>query len=198
MPEPRYSIDRDLAEAKTLAEHLVPYVYEDQLYGSIGGMFAGSTPRLTVGGLLLRLHRLHALEDRLSAAQKAQLTEIEALNEQARSEWTVHYNEKLLSEASSRLNVIEAFFADCEDDPRSCAANYPPEAMRRTIVQVIVETLERLNLPNADVDRGARKIDSQLRRFTQPSDFIWAAELQPAFPKDPYWWLYAKPPRTGN
>lgn len=197
MAEAKYSAERDLNEAQAIADHLTPYVYEDQLYGNIGGVFgSGRQPSVTIGGLLLRLHRLHALESRLNDAQKARLTEIEARSEQVRQEWTVHYNEKLLSEASSRLSVIEAFFADCEDDPRSCAANYPPEAMRRTIVQVIIETLERLNLPLANLDKGTRKIDSQLRRFTQPADFIWAAELQAAFPKDPYWWLYAAPPRT--
>ena len=194
MSEVNYSIDRDLSEAQAFADHLVPYVYESELYGSIGGMFgSGSMPRLTLGGLLLRLRRLHALEDQLTPEQRTQLAAVDAKTENVRQEWTVHYDDKLVQEAISRLKMIERFFDDCADDPRTCAANYPPEAMRRTIVQVIADALAE---PNAEIDQKMRKVDTMLRRFTQPSDFIWASALQPAYPPDAYWWLYAMPPKT--
>ncbi len=197
MTEANYSIDRDLAEAKSMADHLEPYVYGDQLYGNIGGMFSTSaTPSLTIGAFLMRLHRLRALEGQLSAAQKATLSEIEASNEHAQKEWGVHYNEKMINEANSRLKMIETFFGDCQEDPRSCATNYMPEALRRTIVQDIANEVERLNLPSDDLDKNLRRIDSQLHRFTEKSDFIWGAELQSAYPSNAYWWLYARPPRV--
>ena len=198
MSEANYSIDRDLAEAKSMADHLIPYVYGDQLYGSIGGMFStGATPSLTIGALLMRLHRLRAIDAALTAEQKAKLTEIEARNEAVRSEWSVHYNEKMISEATSRLHMIETFFADCADEPRSCYSNYPPEAMRRTIVQDIDNELHRLSLSDAHLEMMMRRIDGQLHRFATKGEFIWADELQPAYPADVYWWLYASPPRTG-
>ena len=191
MTEARYNIERDLSEAKTMADNLLPYVYENELYGNIGG---GSTPKLTIGGLLLRLHRLHTLADRLNANQKATLERIDAQHEEVRREWSIHYHEKLKQEAFSRLKVIEAFFVECEDDPRACSNNYQPEANRRTIVQNIVEALGSSD-GSADVAQAAKKIDARLRRFTEPSDFVWSSELQPAYPPDKYWWLYAKPPR---
>lgn len=196
MSEANYNIDRDLSEAQAFADHLVPYVYENELYGSIGGMFgSGSMPRLTVGGLLLRLHQLHALEDQLTPEQKAQLAAVDAKTASVRQEWSVHYDEKLVQEAISRLKMIERFFDECSDDPRTCAANYPPEAMRRTIAQVIADTLAE---PNPEISKLMSRVDMQLRRFAQPSDFIWASTLQPAYPPDVYWWLYAKPPKTGS
>lgn len=194
MYEANYNIDRDLSEAQAFADHLVPYVYENELYGSIGGMFgSGSMPRLTVGGLLLRLRQLHALEDQLTPEQKTRLAAADAKTESARREWMVHYDGKLAQEAISRLKMIQRFFDDCADDPRTCAANYPLEAMRRTIVQVIADTLAE---PNPEIDKLMSRVDMQLRRFTQPSDFIWASALQPAYPPDAYWWLYAKPPKN--
>ncbi len=199
MPEATYSIDRDLNEAKAIADHLIPYVYEDQLYGSIAGMFgSGNAPSLTIGGLVLRLHRLHALEDQLSTDQKAKLSAIEAQNESARKEWTIHYNDKLVQEGNSRLKMIERYFSDCDDDPRTCANNYIPEANRRTIVEDIVSTLQRNGAPNADLVNAAHRIDSKLRRYAQPSDFVWATALQAAYPQDAYWWLYAKPPKVNS
>ena len=198
MPEATYSIDRDLTEAKAIADHLIPYVYEDQLYGSISGMFAsGSMPSLTIGGLLLRLHRLHALEDQLNADQKAKLAAIDAQNESARKEWSIHYNDKLVQEGNSRLKMIERYFSDCDDDPRTCANNYIPEANRRTIVEDIANALQSNGAPNGDLTSAMRRIDSKLRRYAQPSDFVWAAALQAAYPNDEYWWLYARPPKVG-
>lgn len=199
MAEPRYSIDRDLTEAKSMADHLIPYVYGDQLYGSIGGMFStGATPSLTIGALLMRIHRLRGIESALTAEQRMKLTEIEARNEAVRSEWSVHYNEKMVSEANSRLHMIETFFAECAEDPRSCYSNYQPEAMRRTIVQDIDHELHRLHLSDNHLEMVIRRIDGQLHRYTSKGDFIWAEELQPAYPPEVYWWLYASPPRAAN
>ena len=199
MPKTTYNIIRDLEEAKALADHLIPYVYEDQLYGSIAGMFGSSSmPTLTIGALLQRLHRLHALEDHLTADQKAELSAIDAQNESARKEWTIHYNEKLTQEGISRLKMIERYFSDCDEDPRTCANNYIPEANRRTIVEVIANTLKSNNTPHSDLTNAMHKVDTRLHRYAQPSEFFWAAELQPAYPKDEYWWLYAKPPKVGS
>ncbi len=197
MSEANYSIDTDLREAKALADHLVPYVYGDQVYGSIGGMFgSGQMPSLTIGALLMRLRRLHALEGQLSADQQAQLAAIDAENEAVRREWSVHYNEKLLQEANSRLKMMDRYFSDCTEDPRSCVNNYGPEALRRTIVEAIKLALHNSGSASADLDRTIGKVDNQLRRFTKPSDFVWANALEAAYPQSEYWWLYARPPRV--
>ena len=163
--------------------------------GTIAGMFGGeSMPGLTIGVLLLRLHRLHALESELSADQKAQLSAIDAQNESVHKEWTVHYNEKLLQEGYSRLVMLERFFDDCEEDPHTCANNYLPEATRRTIVEEIANALQHhYGAMDTELNSAMHKIDSKLHHYTQPSDFIWTAALQSAYPKAVYWWLYSKP-----
>lgn len=38
-----------------------------------------------------------------------------------------------------------------------------------------------------------RQADSGLRRHTQPCPFLWDTVLQPIYPQDTYWWLYARP-----
>jgi len=197
MSTTKYSLTRDLEEAKALADNLLPYVYGEELYGSVDGMFgSASMPSLTIGALLLRLRRLHALEASLTDTQKALLASIDAQNESVHKEWTLHYNNKLLTEANSRLKVIERYFNDCTEDPRSCANNYLPEALRRTIVEDILAALERYNASTPELERAAKSVDSGLRRFVQPAEFIWAKELQPAYPQDAYWWLYAQPPKV--
>jgi hypothetical protein len=191
-----YDLARDLREAQAMANALVPYVHEDALYGRVGGrgLFSASAmPSLTIGALLMRVRRLRALEARLSAPERETLKAVEAQIESVRQTWTLHFSEKLVKEANSRLRAIEQYFKECEDDPRLCAGAYLPEALRRTIVQEIAAALESYDLPVTDLQRSMRLVDGKLRRHTEPSAFIWAAALQPVYPDPPFWWLYAKP-----
>jgi len=195
MAEINYLLDRDLSEANAMAEALENYVKGDDLYGSVSGLYgtAPDMPSVTIGGLLTRLRRLKALEDQMTDVQKATLTNAEMLHDDVRQKHTGRYHEKVVNEAGARLRALEAFFAECEDDPQACADSYLPEAQRRTIVQEIVNALERYNLPVIHFDDTLRQRDAQLRRFTEPSEFIWSAELQRAYPEEVYWWLYARP-----
>lgn len=201
MAETIYSLEQDFREAQAMADALVPYVYEDQLYGKVGsgGLFAASKmPSLTLGALLMRLRRLHALQDQMTESQRAALASIDQKHENVRKEWTMHYNNKLAQEALSRLNAMRQYFEECRDDPRLCANTYLPEALRRTIAQEIADAMKRYDTPSEEVTRAMRNADGSLRRYTQPSEFIWAKELQPVYPQTTFWWLYAKPPQPGS
>ena len=190
-----YSADRDLAEAESMAASLDTYVREDTLYGHVGGWFgSGKMPSLTIGALLLRLRRLKLLRDRLTPAQQQQLDAIQARHDAVRREWSVHYHQKMLREARSRLEAMRAFFEECEDDPRVCAGNYPPELLRLTIAHELASELESAGADSDGLDGLLRLADSRVRALTQPADFQWPAALQPLYPKDVYWWLYARPP----
>lgn len=201
MSETTYALERDLKEAEAMAQALIPYVYEDTLYGTVGGrgLFGGGgMPSLTLGALLMRLRRLHALEEQLTESQRALLAEIDAQHDSVRREWTQHYNEKLTREAESRLKAMDTFFQECEEDRRICANAYLPEALRRTIVQEIVTALEESGLPTTEITRQARAVDSKLRRFSEPSEFVWAPELASVYPATSYPWLYARPPQPNS
>lgn len=192
-----YSIATDLKEAEAMAKNLVPYVHQDQLYGRVGGggMFAGGAmPSLTIGALLMRLRRLRVFADRLDRAQLDRLEDLEERNTGVFKEWRAHYEAKLLKEAQSRLDAIKQFFDECDSDPRLCASVYRPEALRRTIVQEILIAMQEIGLSSDDVVRKARAVDARLRRYVTPADFLWAAELQPAYPEETFWWLYNRPP----
>lgn len=192
MTEVTYSVERDLKEAKTLVEALVPYVYEDELYGKAGGFF-GNVPSLTIGAVLLRLRRLRALHDHLTEAQRFTLGEIEALHADVYKEWRVHYDAKIEKEAISRLNTMRAFFDDCAQSPRQCAGSYMPEALRRTIVQEIVLLMASSGMDAKAVRVKIHETDSHLRGVASPSAFIWDVVLQPVYPQETFWWLYARP-----
>ncbi|MBC7815107.1 MAG: hypothetical protein H7175_28375, partial [Burkholderiales bacterium] len=161
-----------------------------------GSVMGGQTPALTIGALLLRLRRLHALADSMSPTQRTLLEKVEARHNAIRDEWSVHYQQKLVKEGESRLKGMDAFFKECLDEPRTCYSGYPPEAMRRTIIQEIDTTLDAMNASSAELDRQIKRADSKLQGIIKPSEFIWAKALESVYPRDTYWWLYSRPPKT--
>jgi hypothetical protein len=189
MGELPYSIDLDLREAKAMLESFVPYIYEDELYGKLGM----NLPRLTPGALLLRMTRLERLHSRMNDAQ---LRSFQSLRDQCTAlttEWQQAYRKKLAQEAASRLRDLQTYLGECRDDERGCAANYLPEALRRTILHEIASVLTAEELGEADARlKGA---DRSLRGYTRPCPFLWDETLVDAYPEEPYWWLYQRPPQ---
>ncbi|MCB9450084.1 MAG: hypothetical protein H6672_01525 [Anaerolineaceae bacterium] len=189
-----YTIERDLKEAAAMAEALVPYVYENELYGKAGS----NMPSLTVGALLLRLRRLRALQESMTTQQRGELEQIEASHQAVRKEWRQHYEKKLAWEAESRLKAMDPYFQECREMPQLCANAYLPEALRRTIVNEIMLEMDALSMPLNHLERLAQTTDSHLHNINQPCDFIWDTVLQPVYPQETYWWLYQRPPQPDS
>lgn len=190
MAELNYSIDLDLKEAKAMVDTLVPYIYENDLYGKINL----DSARLTPGSILLRLRRLAALRDQMTPSQLAQFEKLNAKNEAVRGEWGVAYGKKMLREAEARLRDLQTYLGECKDDPKLCANAYNPEALRRTLVAEILAALPP-DVDSTEVRNTAKSVDSGLRRYVREAPFVWDSALQPVYPPETYWWLYGRPPQ---
>ncbi|MEL6526404.1 MAG: hypothetical protein AAFQ07_11920, partial [Chloroflexota bacterium] len=68
-----YDINKDLKEAKAMADGLADYLRGDVLYGSTQGGFFSRMPSLTVGALLMRLRRLDALRTNMMDSDRRTL-----------------------------------------------------------------------------------------------------------------------------
>lgn len=190
-----YSFERDLKEAEAMVKALASYVRQDALYGTVGGMFSsGNMPSLTVGALLMRLRRLDVLRDELDGGQAARLDTAMTQNETVAAEWSLHYTGKVEREAKSRLDAMRTFFDECRSNPRQCAAIYKPEALRRTIVQELLLAMDELDMEaDGELDRKLHMIDQSLRRWLIPADFLWSPQIEAAYSKETFWWLYQHP-----
>jgi hypothetical protein len=187
MAEQSFSIERDLKELQTMTAALVPYVYDDELYGRVGM----NMPSLTIGAVLLRLHRLRALASRLTPEQLTILEQAEAQTESVRREWTSHFEKKLVREAEARLRDILTYLREAKESPRSGDNGYLLEAVRRTIVQELMDAMPEAER-RTELAKAA-EVDSGLRRSLFDSDFIWTKDLQSVYPASTYWWLYKRP-----
>ena len=192
-----YAIERDLHEAEVMVQGLENYLRHDDLYASpVGGFLAFSDmPTLTVGALLMRLRRLDILQAKLSDDQRQRLQAATRQHDSIRKAWRVHYDKKLLREANSRLDSIGQYFADVAQNMDQAAGSYQPEVLKRTIVHDIRDAMAQLKIEDADLEEKVRQVDNRLGAIAlEHCDFLWDSQLEPAYPKKDYWWLYRKPP----
>ncbi|PJF44614.1 MAG: hypothetical protein CUN55_03040 [Phototrophicales bacterium] len=186
-----YDLQGDLKIFLAMVDHLVPYVYEKELFGQISNRY----PKLTLGGVLMRRHRISALRDELAPEQSLAFEEAVQKLETLRYEWLSHYQDKLLQEFHSRINSLVYFVEDCEVSWNSCDANWPNEAEKRTLVAHVVEEAQSLNIFDTEHRAVLTKLDQKLRRFFRESAFLWDERLKAAYPFPQYWWLYGRPGR---
>lgn len=191
-----YTLAQDLREAQAFADNLESYVQGDQLYGSVGGGFftGGRMPALTAGSLAMRLRRLSVLEHKLSAEQRLQLEAVRKKQEAVRKQWYAHYKAKLEREVKSRIDAMRPFFEEAQSDPKLASKVYGPEVLRRTIAEEAIHALAEIGEDVSDLKRKAKAADAALRRYVEPAEFAWNTELEEAYPKDHYWWMYVAPP----
>lgn len=203
----RYDPRRDLRILKAMTGQVERYLIEEELFWPISGRVQGGMPRLTIGGLLFRRHRLLALRGMLTARQATTLDEALATFDAARSEWAIHYNQKIAREWDFRVQLVQAYLQDCEASgerartaaraaARECFDYWPSQAEQRTILQHLRdEAAARATLTDAQQDT-LRRLDGGLRRYLLSGEsgaFLWASELAPIYPRQTYWWLWVMP-----
>ncbi len=190
-----YSLERDLTELEQMAERLQDYVLGDRLYLPLAAGYSRSStlPQLSAGTLLLRRRRLMRLRSSLSKSQHSRLSAALQQHDAVQREWTLHYERKLKGEVPARLKQMYAFFRDCQENPGGCASAYPPEALRRTIVQEILFAMDEFGYYKRELMSSVERMDIALRRLLHADRFIWSARLESLYPRQDFWWLYGNP-----
>jgi hypothetical protein len=183
-----YDPGQEVRIVETMASQLVPYVYQDELYG----LMPNTMPRLTVGGLLMRLYRLTAVASQLTAPQQASFKTAQTKLETTKRDWPVAYEGKIAREFQSRITALNQSFAECADNPKQCAESYGVNAEKRAILQALADEAESLNVFTQDMKGGLNSVDNKIHRYTEPGEFIWSERVQSIYPKDKYFFLYVK------
>ncbi len=183
-----YNITRNLNALTAMASNLVPYLYEEELFGQLGG----NLPKLTIGGLLMRVYQLRHLETQLSAKQQQELHDAVMNWESERSEWITHYEQKIQRELESRLGALRWYLDDCAKDPGSSNSGWLNEAEKRTMIEHLLAEAKEFDILTDELTSQVASIDSHIRQFHKNGDFLWPAELQAAYPVENYWWLYGR------
>jgi hypothetical protein len=186
-PKLAFDLDQDLRTLSAMASSLTPYLYEKDMYGYL----SGDLPRLTLGGLLMRLYRLGRLQSVLTSRQRSEVENAQEKFETERKQWSVHYEQKLQHELEVRIDALLAFLAECGADLQSCAADYPTQAEKRIMIEHLAREARRYDVLPDKLASRLEQADTQLRRLLSDGEFLISdARLKEAYSRDPFWWLY--------
>jgi len=183
----------DLLITEAMAQELEDYIVKDDLYRNIVVRTSEGDQRLqmTGGDLLTRLHRLQAVraqlspdqQTRLDAAQKSATATIYSLR--------TRFHERLQRELKARLDALNWFLGDFAQDRARARTDFPFEMRNRQRIEEIMQELGSDLAP--EMKSGVSQIDNRIRMLTGAGSFIWDEQLKPAFPANPYWYLYVTP-----
>lgn len=151
-------------------------------------------PMLTLGGYLMREHRLRALPELLTSEQQAQVDTATGQFNQALAERIVRFETKAHQELEARLRQWEESLKDMSRDSFDRSGNYDTVVETRAMIQALID---RLSLPpyrmEARPGQHLAALDTRLRSTWRAGDFVWPTEWSAAYPRAEYWWLYGSP-----
>lgn len=162
---------------------LKEYLLSQELYWPLST--GPGTPQFTLGNLLLAQARLSAV-----AWPPERQAELQALNETVEGlhkQWQVTWSRKAKREYSARYKLWMNYLQEVFAETGRHSAGYASEVRWRAILDLlepdITEPLE--------VERqGLASLDGRLRTITHPGPFLWEPEVEPAFPRSSFWYLY--------
>lgn len=185
----KLSLDLKILEA--MAAEMDDYLTSDVLFWPLA---RAELPRLTLGGYLMRQHRLMALRHLLTDDEQARLDEAISQFNQALTERIVRFEQRGHQELQARLRQWSEYLKDVGRKPEGSRAYYATAVETRAMIEAL---LDKLQMAPYELDKQFLEkvavFDSGLRRGWRPGDFVWPEAWQSAYPRSEYWWLYGLP-----
>lgn len=183
----------DLAVVREMTNELQDHLLGNEVYRTLVIVTAQGEERIqsSCGDLLGRLRKLDGQSRLLSAAQKDELTAIRRRMDATINSLQGRYQNLLEREMRARLNSLQWYLDDCDEDRRQCRVQYPFEIRNRERIAEMAKALGD-RLPS-DIQAEIASVDSRLREMTTGADFVWDNRVKEVYPKADYWYLYALP-----
>lgn len=186
-------LKHDLAILETMAAGMDDYLKSDATWWDMG---RSDMPLLTIGGYLMRRRRLHALSYLLQEAERVKMSVANAIYDAIVSGQIVRLEERALTELGARLREWTVYLRDLTVSHRLAAdtARYDYLADTRVVINELIDKLSEspFRLPE-HIPSDVAALDRRLGARWTSGPFIWSPVLSPAYPPDPYWWLYGYP-----
>lgn len=184
-------LKRDLEIMALMATEMADYLDSDVLFWP---MAASGMPKLTLGGYLMRQHRLLALADTLQLEEQQALSTAVADFNAALSERVVRFEQKAHTELDARIRQWSEFIREMQENRDVSRAGYATAVEARAMIAAILDKLRgRPYELESRIPSRIHALDAQLRTMWQPGEFVWPQEWMEAYPQQEYWWLYGLP-----
>jgi hypothetical protein len=148
-------------------------------------------PRLTLGGLSLKLDELASQETEMNRDQGRQYLRLMRIFERFTVKWQVSIENKAQRELNSRLNLWQGYLKDLEDDPEQIE-----EYSQEVRIRVMISHLISLSGSSNEVDKMMKilsHLDQRIEYFVEVNTFLWDEQLKPVYPENKFPYLYRKP-----
>lgn len=187
-------LETDLVILEAMAADMDAYLQVDVLFWR---MAHGGMPMLTLGGYLLRQHRLQELAALLSPEQQARLDTAVAQYRAALVEKVVRLEKKGHAELDARLRQWAEYLREAEWEAHPEHHNYASAVENRAMITGLIAQLSQAPYRlEAEPPLRLQQLDALLRARWQMGEFVWPPAWQPAYPRDAFWWLYGRPVKT--
>ncbi|GAB4278792.1 MAG: hypothetical protein Kow0080_30640 [Candidatus Promineifilaceae bacterium] len=184
-------LQQDVTILAAMAAEMDVYLDSEVLFWPMAAL---SVPRLTLGGYLMRQHRLLALKGLLSAEEQVRVDETVAAFNTAVSERIVRLEKHAHQEIDARLRQWRAYLDDLQKEYHLNVSNYATAVESRVMLEALTDYLQRPpHQLNTAVLPRIGQIDAYLQARWEPGAFGWDEQWQPAYPVETYWWLYGRP-----
>lgn len=183
-------LQKDLDILAAMAAEMDTYLRSDVLFWP---MQNSDFPRLTLGGYLMRQHRLLALKELLDQDEQNRLIAAVETYRQALVEKIVRLETKAHEELEYRLRQWERFLQEIGQESSS-PAYYATSVDIRAMIAALMNQLQiaPYRLPPRAEERLSL-LDRNLRSRFRQGEFVWPEEWQGAYPPSRYWWLFGQP-----
>jgi hypothetical protein len=179
---------QDVTILAEMAGEMADYLRSDVLYWQ---MMEGELPKLTLGGYLMRQHRLLALPELLTDEEQAVVDTAVTQFNQALVEKIVRLEGKAHQELEARIRQWTEYLKDFRWERGAAAAGYTSAVENRVMITAVTD---KLQMPpyqlNSRINEQLALLDGNLRSRWHTGSFLWPEAWQPAYPKADYWYLY--------
>lgn len=184
-------LERDVKIMSAMASEMDAYLNSEVLFWH---MSTSRMPTLTLGGYLMRQHRLLILQNLLNDATRTALATAVHQYNGALVEKIIRFEQKAHLELDARLRQWGEYLKDVDRGVASKTSNYRTAVETRAMITAISEQLQ-LAPYNLDkrIPAQCELMDNHLKRVWKAGAFVWFDEWQTAYSREEYWWLYGLP-----
>lgn len=173
-------LQTDLRILEAIAESMPRYLESDIIFGQ--AMAEKVTP--TIGGYLIRQHRLTALQESLlNQTEQNRLNKAIQQVEQSRQRQASQFEFKAQKELGARVRHWQRILPELLSD-------FSPAYYRTEVEKRLMITLLSAYCDVKPFAKTVDDLDDQLRKQWQAGSLVWDKAWEPAYPSAQYWWLY--------
>jgi hypothetical protein len=184
-------LKKDLLILEAMAAEMDEYLRYDKLFWPLSDT---TFPRLTLGGYLMRQHRLSSLPELLDEQEKARLEAAEEQFNAALVEKVVAFESRAHEELRARLRQWNEYLKELMRVEQAAGDYYASAVETRAMIAALLNKLEtRPYKLDRRVLNEVGAYDRVLANYWEAGDFVWPEAWTAAYPRQKYWWLFGRP-----